>query len=42
MRTLVTTGVIAGATLLIARALDRSAKTSELWAAATADLPTQV
>ncbi len=42
MKNLIVAGAVVGAALLIARTLDQSAKTSELWAAATADLPEQV
>lgn len=42
MKNLLLAGVAAASALLIARTLDQSAKTSELWAAATADLPQNV
>ncbi|WP_404373035.1 DLW-39 family protein [Kytococcus sedentarius] len=42
MKKILLAGAVVGAALMIARTLDQSAKTSELWSAATADLPGQV
>ncbi|MFC0358405.1 MULTISPECIES: hypothetical protein [Kytococcus] len=40
--TLLALGIAGVAALLVTRTLDKNAKTSELWAAATDELPAQV